>query len=356
MHILFLSTSVGSLGSGWGGGVELTLHNMAMALCQRGHVVTVVAPTGSVCGKFAVVEIPGTVQSTAQNEGRDAAIAMPGDSVLAAMWDYARQVQDDYDLLVNFAYDWLPFYLTPFFQRPIAHLVSMGSLTDGMDRIIQQVVVRYPGTVAVHSRAQAETFACAEQLRCVGNGFDLSRYQVCFTPKQQLAWVGRIAPEKGVEDAVAAAQVTGIPLKLWGVMQDCPYWQRICQDYPDAPIHYEGFLPTEQLQQELGTCQALIMTPRWVEAFGNVAIEALACGVPVIAYRRGGPAEIVRHGKTGWLVEPDSVSGLVAAIANLDAIDRQDCRHQAEADYSLEAMGNRLDTWFAEIFSRRETS
>jgi UDP-glucose:tetrahydrobiopterin glucosyltransferase len=62
------------------------------------------------------------------------------------------------------------------------------------------------------------------------------------------------------------------------------------------------------------------MTPRWVEAFGNVAIEALACGVPVIAYRRGGAAEIITDGKTGFLVEPDSIEGLVAAIDRLDEI------------------------------------
>ena len=62
------------------------------------------------------------------------------------------------------------------------------------------------------------------------------------------------------------------------------------------------------------------MTPRWVEAFGNVVIESLACGVPVIAYDRGGPSEIIEDGKTGWLVEPDSVSGLVEAMAKLDKI------------------------------------
>ena len=59
------------------------------------------------------------------------------------------------------------------------------------------------------------------------------------------------------------------------------------------------------------------MTPRWVEAFGNVAIESFACGVPVIAYRRGGPAEIITDGKTGFLVAPDSVDGLVRAIATV---------------------------------------
>ncbi|WP_225938266.1 glycosyltransferase family 4 protein [Leptothermofonsia sichuanensis] len=349
MNLLLLSTSVGPLGSGLGGGVELTLHNMAKTLVQRGHRIQIVAPAGSVCASFPVVEVSGALQTTAQSEGRDAWITMPPNSVLANLWDYARQVQDDYDLLLNFAYDWLPFYLTPFFRRPIAHLVSMGSLTDAMDRVIEQVVLQYPGTVAVHSRAQAATFTFGERCRCLGNGFDLSLYQFCPEPENYLGWVGRIAPEKGLEDAVAAAQATNMPLKIWGVLQDASYWQAICTQYPDAPICYEGFLPTAELQQALGKCRALVMTPRWIEAFGNVAIEALACGVPVVAYRRGGPAEIVVDGKTGWLVEPDRVDGLIEAIARLDQIDRLTCRQHAEAEYSLEAMGDRLEQWFADI-------
>jgi UDP-glucose:tetrahydrobiopterin glucosyltransferase len=348
-NLLLLSTSVGPLGSGLGGGVELTLHNMVLALTQRGHRVTIVAPQGSVSGEFAVVQIAGELQPTAQTARRDAAIVLPQNSVLAAMWDYARQVQDEYDILINFAYDWLPFYLTPFFHRPIAHLVSMGSLTDAMDQVIGRIVAQFPGTVAVHTGAQAETFPFAMELHRIGNGFDLSLYQFCAQPQPQLGWVGRIAPEKGLEDAVAAAQQTEISLKIWGVIQDEAYWQRICQDYPDAPVSYEGFLPTVELQQALGNCQALLMTPRWVEAFGNVAIEALACGVPVIAYRRGGPAEIVRHGETGFLVEPDRVEGLVAAISRLGQLDRSACRQQVEAEYSLKAMGDRLENWFKNL-------
>lgn len=135
------------------------------------------------------------------------------------------------------------------------------------------------------------------------------------------------------------------------MLQDVPYWHDICDQYPDAPVTYEGFLPTVELQQELGKCRALLMTPRWVEAFGNVAIEALACGVPVIAYDRGGPAEIVQNGKTGWLVPPDRVKGLVEAIAKIDQLDRHTCREQAEQDYSLAAMGDRMEQWFATILT-----
>ncbi|MEB3337118.1 MAG: glycosyltransferase family 4 protein, partial [Leptolyngbyaceae bacterium] len=289
------------------------------------------------------------LQLIAQNQARTDPITLPANSVLANMWDYARQVAADYDLILNFAYDWLPFYLTPFFKCPIAHLVSMGSLSDGMDRIIEQVVVQFPGTVGVHTQAQAATFSCAEQLRCLSNGIDLSLYDFCSTPGSSLGWIGRISPEKGVEDAIAASQATGIPLKMMGTVQDPAYWQTIRQAYPAAPITYLGFLPSDDLQREVGQCRALLVTPRWIEAFGNVAIEALACGVPVIAYRRGGPSEIVRDGKTGWLVEPDSVSGLVAAIAHIDQIDRSTCRQQAEQEFSLEAMGDRMEQWFWDI-------
>ena len=99
----------------------------------------------------------------------------------------------------------------------------------------------------------------------------------------------------------------------------------------------------------LKTLRALLMTPRWIEAFGNVAIEALACGVPVIAYSRGGPSEIVRDGKTGFLVEPDSVPGLVSAIEKIDSLSRVACRKQAETEYSLAALGDRFEAWFNKI-------
>lgn len=356
LRLLFLSTPVGPLGSGLGGGVELTLLNIAKALLAAGHGVTVLAPQGSVIADVPLVEVEGALQTTAQTQGRQEPIAMPPNSVLANMWAQAHAMQANYDVLINFAYDWLPFYLTPMFQRPIAHLVSMGSLSDAMDQAIAQVIHQFPGTIGVHSLAQAATFPFTDQCRCLANGLDLDLYQFCAEPDGNLAWVGRIAPEKGIEDAFAASQQTQIPLKVWGAMSDPDYWQAIRQRYPNAPVYYAGFLPTAELQQHLGRCRGLLMTPRWVEAFGNVAIEALACGVPVIAYRRGGPAEIVQDGKTGWLVEPDRVEGLVEAIAQLDAIDRYACRRQAAADYSMAAMGQRVEQWLVDILRHSAAS
>ena len=349
LKILFLSTSVGSLGSGQGGGVELTVQNVARVLLDRGHRLEVVAPQGSWLNNVPVTTVAGNLQIPVQTQSRDAAVCLPDNSVLANMWDYARQVQDRYDLIVNFAFDWLPFYLTPFFQTAIAHFISMGSMTDESDRIMQQVIRQYPGTFGVYTRSQADTFPFAKSCAILGSAVDLSLYQFNPHPEASLAWLGRIAPEKALEDAVQAVTQTGTPLKIYGRMQDTDYWTQICRDFPDAPIEYQGFLSTDKLQQELGKCRALLMTPRWLEAFGNVAIEALACGVPVIAYARGGPSEIVRDGQTGFLVEPDSVSGLVAAIKRIDRLDRFACRQQAEAEYSLEALGDRFEAWFNKI-------
>lgn len=348
--LLLVSTSVGPLGTGLGGGVELTVFNLAKAMYNRGHELEIVAPAGSSMDLFTIHQISGNFQVPCQEQQRTAPIEMPSNSVLANMWDYAYKVHRNYDLVVNFCYDWLPLYLTAFFDRPVAHLISMSSLTEAMDGIIEQVVNRFPQTVAIHSQAQANTFSFGNRLRCVLNGLDLSLYEFNDRPNNTLAWVGRIAPEKGLEDAVQAAQITGILLKIFGLMQDQDYWQQICQNYPDAPIEYIGFLPTDRLQKALGQCRAVLMTPRWVEAFGNVVVEALACGTPVITYRRGGPAEIVRDGETGFLVEPDRVDALVKAIADLDKIDRTNCRRQAELEYSLNAFGARLEQWIADIF------
>ncbi|MCY7383718.1 MAG: glycosyltransferase family 4 protein [Microcoleus sp. CAN_BIN18] len=351
LKLLFLSTSVGQLGSGLGGGVELTVLNIAQELHRRGHKIAVVAPVGSVLESIRVIEIMGDLQVTAQTQDYNASVVMPADAVLANMWEYARKVEEEWDVIVNFAYDWLPFYLTPFFRTPIAHFISMGSLSRSLDRIAGQIAAKFPGTIGVYTVSQAETFAIADECQLLGSGIDLLLYEFCSQPEPKLAWLGRIAPEKGLEDAVAAAKITGIPLKIMGKMQDEDYWQKICADYPDAPVEYLGFLTTIQMQKQVRECRALLMTPRWVEAFGNVAIEALACGVPVISYERGGPAEIVRDGLTGFLVEPDSVNGLVSAIGQIDKIDRRACRSQAEVEYSLGALGDRFEHWFKSILN-----
>lgn len=351
LRILIASTPVGPLGSGAGGGVELTLSNLAAGLRGLGHGVEVVAPAGSVLSGALVHGIPGRLQPQMQTLGRAAEAPLVADAVLAGMWHWVGEQQGRFDAVINMAYDALPFELGPTLSIPVAHWVSMGSLNVAMDRLITAAPA---GTVAVHSRAQARTFGPAGEGFCVlGNGFDMGQY--AFSPGHDgvLGFAGRIAPEKGLEDALAIAARTGKPLKAWGLMQDAAYWQAACADAPRAQVSYEGFLPTAAFAQGLGRCQGLLMTPKWEEAFGNVAAEALACGVPVVAYARGGPAEITLDGVTGFVVPADDINGAAAAVGRLDAIDRRACRSRAEAEYGAPALARRVDAWLRRVLAGR---
>ena len=360
LKILLLSTTVGPLGSGLGGGVEATVVDLAQVLTRRGHKVTIAAPLGSTAPDsifsdgVEIAQIPGIWQPTAQTQSRTSISA--AESALANLWSYARQVQAEHDVLVNFAYDWLPFYLTPFLSVPVAHFVSMGSLSDRIDTAVAQISAQFPSTLGAYSRAQAETFCSGNvaiaDWEILGGGVDLEKYQYCDRPQNYLAWVGRISPEKGLEDAVSAALLAQKPLKIFGRIEDAAYWkniQSLINPDPQSRIEYCGFLLTESLQQQLGPAQALLVTPKWIEAFGLVAIEAMACGVPVVAYQRGGLTEIVCSGRTGWLVEPDDVKALAIATDRLDRISRRQCRQRAEELYSLSAWGQRFEQWLYKV-------
>jgi UDP-glucose:tetrahydrobiopterin glucosyltransferase len=314
-----------------------------------------VAPEGSLAGDARVHQIAGALQSSSQNDGRDAAISMPPSPVLGAMWEWIRDHRADHDVVVNLAYDWLPFHITPYLTVPVVHLVSMASVNDAMDDAISRLVRARPGSVAVHSAAQAATFpAIADRLLVIGNGIAVARYDVRLTAEEPpyLGHVGRISPEKGIADVFGVSAATGLPVRAWGLMQDQACWDAAVAAHPTAQVTHQGFLPTDELQAAIGGCAAILMTPRWVEAFGNVAIEALACGVPVVAYRRGGPAEIVEDGRNGYLVEPDDVEAMADAVSRIDQIDRQMCRRSVETRWSTEAMAERVEGWLADEIGR----
>ncbi|MGE5211051.1 MAG: UDP-glucose--tetrahydrobiopterin glucosyltransferase, partial [Acidobacteriota bacterium] len=104
LRILIASTPVGPLGSGVGGGVELTLHSLVYGLGALGHHVEVVAPAGSLHVGAKVHQIPGALQPSSQLEDRSTPVTMPAGSVLAAMWDHVADLQHDVDVVVNLAY------------------------------------------------------------------------------------------------------------------------------------------------------------------------------------------------------------------------------------------------------------
>lgn len=351
MRVLVVSTPVGHLGSGRGGGVEHTAGMIVAGLLRRGHAVTVLAAEGSVlppaCSAACLWQEPGVDQPSWQHCPRDTAVTIPAGALLPRFWARALAQQGAFDRILNLAYDWLPFWLTPTLSTPLCHLVSMGSVAQVMDEAIEAVSAWHPDRLAFHTAAQAADFRLAAPPRLVGNGFDLDRYHPP-APEQvepALAWAGRISPEKGLEDAAQVAARLGLPLRVWGLREDAAYAEAVERAVPPGTIEWCGFQPTERLQEGLGRCRVFLNTPHWNEAFGNVVVEAMACGVPVAAYARGGPGELVQEGVNGALAPPDDRDGLAAAVQRAARLDRGACRAWAEAHHSPEAFTARIEAW-----------
>ncbi len=351
MRLLVVSTPLGPLGSGRGGGVEITLNSLVSGLLDRGHQITVLAAEGSSLGPSCTgAELwmrPGRPQLSSQHAARDADVLMPADGLLPQFWRVVLEQagRGGFDAVLNLAYDWMPFWLTPTLELPLFHLVSMGSVNAAMDGVIAEVAAWDQRRLAFHTATQAADFALTAPPVVVGNGFDLTAYGLCLDPEPLLGWVGRVAPEKGLEDAAAAASQLGRPLAIWGLVEDPAYAAAVEASVPPGTLDWRGFLATEQLQLQLGRCEALLNTPKWNEAYGNVVVEAMACGVPVVAYRRGGPAELVQPGCNGWLVEPDNPKALAEAVTRVDQIDRGQCRSWVEKEASRAVFAERLERW-----------
>ena len=349
LHLVVVNTPIGALGSGEGGGVELTLRSLVQGLVRRGHRLTVVAAKGSTlpddCSGVELLEVEGVNQPSWQHVAELAPVEIPRNGLLPALWETALDAGQSADAVINGGYDWLPMWLTQRVRAKLFHLISMGDVAAVMRDVIEAVAAWDPHRLAFHTHRQAADFQLPAPAKVVGNGFDLTNYTFQIQTNGPLGWAGRIAPEKGLEDAAAAAAALGEQLLVWGLREDEVYARQVQASVPEGTIDWRGFRSTTELQQELGRCRALVNTPKWNEAYGNVVVEALACGVPVVAYDRGGPGELICSGRTGWLVPPDDVDALTEALRHVGSIERSACRSWAEAHASCEVFSQRVEAW-----------
>ena len=358
MNLILLSTPIGFLGSGKGGGVELTLNSLVSGLLKMGHSVKVIAPKNSqlssINNSADLFCVDGTEQESWQHKDYYAKENLTKESLVSSMLEKALSFEKQSDIILNLAYDLLPINATLKSQIPIAHLISMGDESFEIRNVISKVYSTYPKNFAFHTLSQASDFPFIQNPNIVGNGFQLSNYKYQNCRNGPLAWVGRIAPEKGLEDAVYVANELGENLKVWGYIQDKNYASNIEKNYPSGLIAWQGYLETSKLQLELGKCRALINTPKWNEAYGNVVVESLACGVPVVAYKRGGPRELIIHGETGFLVAPDDKKNLTLFVKRINEINRENCRKWVEKNASSKRFAEKVTTWLKSVIDTYE--
>ncbi len=189
------------------------------------------------------------------------------------------------------------------------------------------------------SDSQREPLPYANWQGTAYNGLPLDLYRYQSSPSDYLAFLGRISPEKGIDEAIDIARQTGRKLKIAAKVDavDEQYFAEIIQPLLGQPgIEFIGEITDAQKQDFLGNAAALLFPINWPEPFGLVMTEAMACGTPVIAYNRGAVSEVMEHGVTGYIV--DTMQEAIAAVSNLDAIDRQQCRQVFEQRFSSRRM------------------
>jgi glycosyltransferase involved in cell wall biosynthesis len=310
------------------GGAEQVLSQVEAALVQAGHVSLVLACQGS--------QTAGRLFPASQ-------CLEPGNpGVQQKQWnEYTTRIREicqewDVDLVHYHGVDFYN-YLPP---ENIPALVTLHLPLAWYPPAAFQA--RRPNTwFHCVSRAQmAQCPAELELLPVIENGVSGYYSEKSFRKGEYAISLGRICPEKGYHIAADAAEQAGVPLVLAGAL--FPYQAH--QDYFKAEIQprlgpnfrFVGPLGPARKRRWLGSARCLVVPSLVAETSSLVAMEALACGTPVVAFAVGALPGIIEHGRTGFLVRnPEEMAAAIQAAGQLNP---EACRHAARARFSLERM------------------
>ena len=312
------------------GGTERVVSYLTEELIRQGHEVTLFASGDSVTEAHLVAP-----RAHALRLDEECVDQLAPHIVL--LQEVLQEANDPraFDLL-HFHTDYLHYPLSP--QLRIPHVTTLHGRLDIPDLV--PLYEAFPTIPVVSiSDSQRAPLPWLNWQGTVYHGLPEDLYTFRETPGTYLAFLGRISPEKGVDQAIAIAQRAGMPLKIAAKVDeaDRTYFEEEVQPLLDDPlIESVGELKEGQKDDFLGQAYALLFAIDWPEPFGLVMIKALACGTPVIAYRRGSVPEVLEDGGTGWVVE--GLEEAVQAVARVPVLSRSRCRQIFEERFSASRM------------------
>lgn len=197
------------------------------------------------------------------------------------------------------------------------------------------------------------------ELNCVStvyNGVDVDSYQFHAQPEDPpyLAFLGRLSPEKGPHLAIEIAKRTGWRLKMAGKIDvvDRDFFETELKPQIDGEqIEYLGEANHVQKNALMGGAVATLFPITWREPFGLVMVESMAAGTPVIAINLGSTAEVIAHGKTGFLCR--DIDECVAALDRVFELDRATCREHVLNHFSINQMTDGYEAVYQKILAKR---
>jgi glycosyltransferase involved in cell wall biosynthesis len=312
----------------WYGGTERIVSYLTEELVRQGHQVTLFASGDSVTQARLV-------DACARSLRLDQECVDEIAHYIVLLEQVFRQASA-FDL-IHFHIDYLHFPLSV--RQHIPTVTTLHGRLDLPDLVpLYQMFPSIP--VVSISDAQRTPLPAVNWLGTVYHGLPEDLYTFRETPGTYLAFLGRISPEKGVEQAIAIAQQVGMPLKIAAKVdrKDRDYFQEVVQPllHNNSLVQYIGEVGGDNKDTFLGEAYALLFPIDWPEPFGLVMIEAMACGTPVIAYPRGSVSEVLEDGVTGWIVE--GIEEAVQGVARVPALSRARCRQVFEERFSASRM------------------
>lgn len=211
------------------------------------------------------------------------------------------------------------------------------------------------------SRAQRDTCKIKFKNSFVAyNGVDLNLFRFNQKPKDYFLWVGRVEPYKGIENAIFIAKKLRIKLFLVGKLdrEREEYFNKKIKPNLNEKIKYLGEINQENLVKIYQNAIATLYPIEWREPFGLIMAESMSCGTPVIVFDLGSAKEIVKNGKTGFVVPflnkrgEKNVEGFIEAIKNINCIKREECRRWVEKNFSIERMVKNYERIYYKILEK----
>jgi glycosyltransferase involved in cell wall biosynthesis len=311
------------------GGTERVVAHLSNALVERGHEVTLFASGDS---KTWADLVP--CRDVALRLDQKLSWDLPAHLAMLAT---VREMADAFDIL-HFHLDCHHF---PLFDD-MAHrtLTTLHGRQDIKD--LSRFYLHYPYFPLVSvSDSQRLPLPNLRWIRTVNHGYPKSQYAFSPEPKGgYLAFLGRIAPEKGVDKAIMIAEQVGLPFRIAAKIDfaDRGYFKECIAPLlgSSGRAEYIGEIGETEKETFLGGALAVLFPIDWPEPFGLVMIEAMACGTPVIAFNRGSVPEVIEHGVTGFIVE--SVDEAAAAAKQAVTLDRARIRATFEQRFTDKQM------------------
>jgi len=245
--------------------------------------------------------------------------------------------------LIHSHYDFMALTYTNLVQTPVLTTIHGFSSLKIM-RVYQKYRDGYFVSISDADRAPGLNY-----LATVHNGIDLSLYPLRERGGDELIFLGRIHPDKGVHLAIEVARLSGRPLTIAGIIQDEAYFREQVKPHLGGPdVRYVGSVGVREKNELFSTAFALLHLNTIPERFGLVLAEANAAGVPVIAMDSGSCREVIKEGQTGFLV--NDVKQAVEALERISEIESRACRRRVEDYFSIDTMVDGYERVYSTIF------